>query len=193
MKGQKARSQAPRATFEGGQTALFKRIRKFGQDQPGPLQTPLTSLNLKKVMAYIQQGRLDVRKQITMKDLVDAQIFNTSVKHGVVLVGQAKLDVALDIQVTFSSPEAKASVEKMGGNVDHIYFTKRALRAHLKPEAFDFEPRRPGYPRPKLAWRHPGLLDITYKHRGLLEEKIELDAASAKKAAKQKNRQTGKK
>lgn len=70
--------------------------------------------------------------------------------HGV----HDKLDMPIHIEVTDCSKKAREIVEAAGGTVKIAYHNRLGLRAHLKPEKFEFIPRRAA-PPPKLMWKYP--------------------------------------
>jgi large subunit ribosomal protein L15 len=66
-KGDKARTGGgARTYFEGGQTNFFKRLRKFGFNN-GKFRKTFEPLNLNKLQVWIDTGRIDPNKKITMK------------------------------------------------------------------------------------------------------------------------------
>ena len=67
--GQKSRSGSkPRIGFEGGQTPLRLTLPKRGFHNPKRMV--FTPLNLCRLQQWIDDGRLDVSKTLTMKDFV---------------------------------------------------------------------------------------------------------------------------
>ncbi|KAI9176149.1 YmL10 [Blastocladiella emersonii ATCC 22665] len=142
-KGQKARrgTGKPRLGFEGGQTPLMKRIPKRGfKNIHGK---DLGKVNLDKLQRWIEVGRIDPSKPITMKELYDARLIH-SIKDGVKLLGDgaAYLRTPIHIEVTQASKTAIEAVEKLGGKVVCVYYNKLGLRALVKPHKFRVLPRR---------------------------------------------------
>eukprot|EP01121_Diplochlamys_sp_Union-15-3_P014263 TRINITY_DN4522_c0_g1_i2.p1 TRINITY_DN4522_c0_g1~~TRINITY_DN4522_c0_g1_i2.p1 ORF type:complete len:169 (+),score=26.93 TRINITY_DN4522_c0_g1_i2:34-540(+) len=71
-KGQKARSGGaiPKG-FEGGQTPYYKRLKKHGTKN-ALFRRLYAPLNLNRLQFWIDTGRIDVSKKITMKTLRDS-------------------------------------------------------------------------------------------------------------------------
>ena len=58
--------------FEGGQSNLAKRFPKRGfKGNKFNIKRPLEQLNLGRLAYFIEKGRVDITKTITMKDLFD--------------------------------------------------------------------------------------------------------------------------
>lgn len=153
-KGQKARSGGgPKPGFEGGQTPLRLRVPKRGfYNKFRRIYHPL---NLRKLKEWIEIGRIDPSKMITMKDLRDSGVVSRKIKDGVKLlgVGAEDFDFSLKIQISQVSNTAKEAIENAGGAVTTVYYNKLGLRALLKPEWFAKKGRvlpRPARPPPKL-------------------------------------------
>lgn len=168
MKGRKARNAVKKVWFEGGQTPLFKRLPKKGFSRAA-IATPLDNVTLGQIMQWVQAGRINPLEPITMKVLRDSNCVAGKVKYGVKLLakGHDHVIVPLQLEVSYSSQQARNSVERAGGKVSHVYFTPRALRAHLNPEAFPIKPKRDGVPKPKHMYRYPesNFYDVTWLHR----------------------------
>src|SRR6202042_50919 len=71
-KGQSARSGVRIKGFEGGQMPLYRRLPKRGFTPPSPL--PLNEVNLGRVQAAIDAGKLDAAKPIDVAALVEAGV-----------------------------------------------------------------------------------------------------------------------
>lgn len=156
-KGQKARSGAtPKLGFEGGQTPLGKRLPKRGF--VSPTAVVYTPVNVGRLQALVEAGRLDAGKTVTMRDLVAAGAVSKKAKHGVKLLGRGELKTRLSLEVSAVSPAAKAAVEAAGGSVTTVYYNGLNLRALLRPGWLAKVGRaqpRPARPPPKRA----GLFD----------------------------------
>jgi large subunit ribosomal protein L15 len=91
-KGQKARAGGGAGRgpgFEGGQTPLYQRVPKRGFNNKHA--TPMECINLDQVQLFVDMGRLDANKTITIKDLVDSGLVTCSrVKHGIKLLGRVR-------------------------------------------------------------------------------------------------------
>ncbi|KAL7749794.1 YmL10 [Sorochytrium milnesiophthora] len=142
-KGQKSRSGTgkPRVGFEGGQTPISKRFPKRGFTNVHALD--YAPLNLNRLQHWIDIGKLDPTKVITMKELCDSRIVH-GVKDGVKLLGDgaAYLKTPVNIEVAAASTSAIKAIEKTGGKVTAVYFNKLGMRALLRPHRFNVLPRR---------------------------------------------------
>ncbi len=69
----------------------------------------------------------------------------------------AELTTPLKIEVTDATPEAEELLRSAGHTVKKVFFNRVTLRAHLHPEMFDFAPRSPGIPPPKLRSKYAHL------------------------------------
>ncbi len=148
--------------FEGGQTPLARTLPKRGFVNKHRMV--FTPVNLGRLQDFIDAGRLDPSKTLTMKDFVDARLIDPRVKSGVKLL--AKLERARDefgnfafdeegkalyvpfrhtvnVEVSRVSREAKEIIESLGGRVTRVHYNKLGFRALLKPHKFP-----DGLPRP---------------------------------------------
>ena len=110
-KGQKARSGAPRAGFEGGQMPLYRRLPKRG----------FKNRNTKEIVA-LNLSVLEVFDNGTTVD-VDALIARGIVKHprdGVKILGNGELTKKLDVKVNAFSASAKEKIEALGGTAEVV-------------------------------------------------------------------------
>lgn len=157
--GQKSRSgNALRIGFEGGQTPLRLTLPKRGF--VNPKRMTFAPVNLSDVQRFIDLGRLDASKIITMKHLVDSGLVNKRVGHGVKLLAKLedlaidpaddekllvdddgeptlqKFTAKIDIEVSRVSKTAKELVEQNNGKVTKVHYNRLGLRALLKPHKF---------------------------------------------------------
>ncbi|MDE6603908.1 MAG: 50S ribosomal protein L15 [Lachnospiraceae bacterium] len=110
-KGQKARSGAPRAGFEGGQMPLYRRLPKRG----------FTNRNTKEIVA-LNLSALEVFDNGATVD-VEALIEQGIVKNphdGVKILGNGELTKKLDVKVNAFSASAKEKIEALGGTAEVI-------------------------------------------------------------------------
>ncbi|OLL23101.1 54S ribosomal protein L10, mitochondrial [Neolecta irregularis DAH-3] len=142
-KGQKARSgnRKPTPVFEGGQTPITRLFPKVGFKNPNA--KCLSVLNLDKLQQWIDEGRLDASKRITMKHLLKTRCVHV-IKDGVKLLGahRKRLKSKIEIHVSQASKSAIGRIEYLGGKIVCEYYNKLNLRALLKPEKFNVLPRR---------------------------------------------------
>jgi len=165
--GQKARSGGakPAPGFEGGQTPLYKKVRKFGFSN-ALFKRELAPLNLHRLKYLLDAGHIDPKQVITMKTLYDVNAVK-KFSHGVKLLGTGAdtFNYPINIEVTACSVTAKAAVEAAGGSVKSVYYNRLGLRALLFPEKFDILPRL-ARPPPKLMKRYPEWVEVI-KERNL--------------------------
>ena len=156
-KGQKARSGGgPKPGFEGGQTPLRLRVPKRGFHNPFSLD--YHRLNLDRVQEWIDEGRLDPSRTITMKDLRDSGVIRRKIRDGVKLLGNGAggLSTKIDLQVSSASSSARRAVEEAGGRVTTVYYNALGMRALLRPGWFEKKGRllpRPARMPPKMEGR----------------------------------------
>jgi ribosomal protein L15 len=82
QKGQR-RKGGVRLGFEGGQTPVYRRVPKMYFLRKSRFPSALQPLNLGKLQLWLDMGRLDASKTITMKHILDSGIvgkFSTGVK-----------------------------------------------------------------------------------------------------------------
>ncbi|KAJ2796478.1 YmL10 [Coemansia guatemalensis] len=141
QKGQKSRSgnSKPGPGFEGGQTPLTRVFPKRGFKNP--MRRELQPLNLDKIQHWINTGRLDATKPITLKSIFDSNIVRF--KDGVTLLarGAEHFTTPITIEVTKASQLAVKRIEELGGRVVCVYHNRLAMRALLHPEKFAVLPK----------------------------------------------------
>ena len=89
-------------------------------------------VNLDRIQLWVDQGRLDPTKPITMKELRDSRCV-TNIKDGVKLLarGSEQLKTPLDVVVSRASSAAISAIEGAGGSVTTRYYTPFAVRRVL--------------------------------------------------------------
>ncbi|MBU9725960.1 50S ribosomal protein L15 [Diplocloster modestus] len=110
-KGQKARSGAPRAGFEGGQMPLYRRIPKRG----------FTCRNSKEIVA-INLDALEVFDNdavVSVEALMEKGIIKNP-RDGVKILGNGELTKKLTVQANAFSANAAAKIEALGGKTEVI-------------------------------------------------------------------------
>ncbi|MBU9735091.1 50S ribosomal protein L15 [Diplocloster agilis] len=110
-KGQKARSGAPRAGFEGGQMPLYRRIPKRG----------FTCRNSKEIVA-INLDALEVFDNdavVSVEALLEKGIIKNP-RDGVKILGNGELTKKLTVQANAFSANAAAKIEALGGKAEVI-------------------------------------------------------------------------
>ena len=114
-KGQTARSGVRIKGFEGGQMPLHRRLPKRGFDN-SPFALKLNEINLGRLQAAIDAGKLDLNATIDAEALVKAGVMRRA-RAGVRLLGTGELKAKINIEVYGASKSAQAAVEKAGGSV----------------------------------------------------------------------------
>src|SRR5688572_25121433 len=127
VKGQKARSGVAIKGFEGGQMPLHRRLPKRGFNNI--FAKKFNELNLGRIQAAIDSGRLDGKKPITVEALKEAGLIRRA-KDGVRLLGHGELTGKLAFEVTGASQSAIEAVEAKGGTV-----TLKSITGRERPAA----------------------------------------------------------
>jgi large subunit ribosomal protein L15 len=154
QKGQRARNSV-RLGFEGGQTPLQKRLPKINHHDP--FARHLELLTLGRVQQWIDKGRIDPSKRITMYELVHSGCIRR-VKEGVLLQEGGPIAIPIDIEVTEATPGAAESVVKAGGRLTLAWYNRLGLRALIKPHkwaSIGLPLPRWARPPPKMEKRYP--------------------------------------
>ncbi len=140
-KGQKSRSGVSLLGFEGGQMPLYRRLPKRGFKNP--FSKDFSEINLGKLQAAVDAGKIDAKKNIDGAVLLAAGLVGKS-KDGVKLLAKGELTAKLTIEVAGASRAAVAAVEKAGGTViealsavaaEETAKPAKAKKAKAKPEA----------------------------------------------------------
>ena len=127
VKGQKARSGVAIKGFEGGQMPLHRRLPKRGFNNI--FAKKFNELNLGRIQAAVDAGRLDGKKPITVEALQAAGLIRRA-KDGVRLLGNGEITGKLAFEVTGASSSAIKAVEAKGGTV-----TLKSITGREKPAA----------------------------------------------------------
>ncbi|MEJ2434220.1 MAG: 50S ribosomal protein L15 [Pseudolabrys sp.] len=114
-KGQTARSGVAIKGFEGGQMALHRRLAKRGFRNT-PFAVKLNEINLGRVQAAIDAGKLDAAAPIDVTAMVKAGLMRRE-KGGVKLLGVGEFKAKAEFSVYRASKSAVEAVEKAGGRV----------------------------------------------------------------------------
>ena len=113
-KGQKSRSGVSIKGFEGGQMPLHRRLPKRGFKNI--FRKTYRAVNLDRVQAAIDAGRLDAGQTITEAALVAAGVIKSR-RDGVRLLAKGELKAKINVEVTGASKAAAAAVEQAGGQI----------------------------------------------------------------------------
>jgi large subunit ribosomal protein L15 len=153
----------------------------------------MSPVNLDRIQSWIDQGRLDPTKPITLKELAKSRCIH-GVKDGGVKVlarGKEELKTPINLLVSRASATAIEAIEAAGGKVTTRFYTKQSIKRLLKGQSVSsFLPlslaaRNPEgdvqAPKPfSLGYRLPdptSRKDIEYyrdpAHRGYLSHLVE--------------------
>ncbi len=79
------------AGFEGGQTPLSITNPPRGREKYNPFKVEMSPINLDRIQSWIDQGRLDPKKPITMKELKKSRCLHGVKKNGVKVLARVSL------------------------------------------------------------------------------------------------------
>lgn len=130
QKGQKARTGVAIKGFEGGQMPLDRRLPKFGFNNKR-FATKIAELSLGNLQKAIDAKKIDAKKDIDEKALIDAKIVRKA-DDGVKLIASGELKTKVTLKITKASKGAQAAVEKAGGKIE---FVIREVAPVVKKEA----------------------------------------------------------
>ena len=115
-KGQTARAGVRIKGFEGGQMPLHRRLPKRGFRNTAFAKV-LNEVNLGRVQAAIDAGKLDPAAKVDAEALVQAGVLRRA-RDGVRLLGSGEIKAKVAFSVHGASKSAVAAVEKAGGSVE---------------------------------------------------------------------------
>ena len=114
-KGQKARSGVSINGFEGGQMPIHRRLPKRGFTNI--FRKQYVEVNLGRLQAAIDAGKLDARKPVDSAALMGAGVISKP-RDGVRILGKGELtSKKLEIHAAGASKSAFAAVEAGGGKI----------------------------------------------------------------------------
>jgi large subunit ribosomal protein L15 len=113
VKGQKARAGVTVKGFEGGQMPLHRRLPKRGFRNP--FSTEYNEVNLDRIQAAVDAGKLDSSAKITIKSLVAAGICARPL-DGAKILGKGALTAKLEFEIAAASKSAVEAIESAGGS-----------------------------------------------------------------------------
>ena len=139
MKGMKARTGGKvNSNMEGGQTNIMRRLPKIGFNNKGIIE-PFAYINLGNLIYYINKGKIDPTKTITLRDIFEAGAVS-KIKYGLKLLGRGGKNLEklppINIEVSSATKPAIDMIKKYGGTVTCVYRTNLTIRHHLKPYKF---------------------------------------------------------
>lgn len=109
--------------------------------------TDLATVNLDRIQEWIDQGRIDATRPITVRELVQSRCIHQA-KEGVKLLGRGgsgsgngeenALKQPIHIVVSRASSSAIAAVEAQGGSVTTRFYTRSAIVRIMRKEMHPF-------------------------------------------------------
>lgn len=118
MKGQKARSTI-RPGFEGGQTPLYRRLRK----RRGLSKSSRNIGLFRRSYAEVNVGRLEqvfeAGSEVTPETLLERRIIR-QLRDGLRILGDGELTKSLTVRAHHFSASARAKIESAGGTAEVI-------------------------------------------------------------------------
>ncbi|RLL94316.1 hypothetical protein CFD26_100378 [Aspergillus turcosus] len=159
-KGQKQHGKVP-AGFNGGQTPEIVVHGERGFNNVFALD--LAPANLDRIQEWIDQGRIDPTRPITIRELAKSRCIHQT-KDGVKLLGCGAsaegnvLKQPIHIVVSRASASAIAAVEAAGGSVTTRFYTRSAIARIMKRETHPFI---------STAWSPESASDALLKAAGL--------------------------
>lgn len=114
QKGQRSRSGVATRTFEGGQMPVYRRLPKRGFTNP--FKKEFAPLNLDRLQAAIDAGRIDPKKTVDLPALRAAGLIGKR-KDGIRLLARGELKTAVTLEVDSASKAASEALEKAGGTL----------------------------------------------------------------------------
>ncbi len=96
----------------------------------------MSEVNVGKIQAWIDAGRIDATKQITPKEIIQSGLVGR-LRDGIKVLGGGKeaLRTPVDVLVSRASASAIAAIEGAGGKVVTRYYTRLAIRRLLKGQS----------------------------------------------------------
>ena len=124
-KGQKSRAGVSRrATFEGGQTPVNRRLPKRGFKHE--TRFPSSIVNLDNVEKAFESGA-----EVSLETLVNVGLADPA-KGGIKILGRGEITKKFDVKANAISAGARAKIEAAGGTVELIQAVKKGARKKSK-------------------------------------------------------------
>ena len=114
VKGQKSRSGVAIKSFEGGQMPLYRRLPKRGFNPIS--KTKIAKININRIQNLIDNKKINLNEVITLESLKKINIINKTYKKFKILAS-GELNSKINLEVNFSSNNAKEKIEKLGGTI----------------------------------------------------------------------------
>ena len=114
IKGQKSRSGVAIKGYEGGQMPLYQRLPKRGFNKPN--RKAFSVINLGLIQKFIDEGKIDVKADITEDALIASGLVRRK-KDGIRVLAKGDFTSKATITVTGASKGAVEAVSKAGGSL----------------------------------------------------------------------------
>ena len=114
IKGQTSRSGVAIGGYEGGQMPLYRRLPKRGFTKPNKLHYAV--VNLGQIQKFIDEGKLDIKAEITEDALVASGMVRRKL-DGVRVLAKGEIAAKVKLAVTGASQAAVDAVAKAGGSL----------------------------------------------------------------------------
>jgi large subunit ribosomal protein L15 len=114
IKGQKSRSGVAIKGYEGGQMPLYQRLPKRGFNKPN--RKAFSVINLGLIQKFIDEGKIDVKADITEDALIASGLVRRK-KDGIRVLAKGDFTAKATITVTGASKGAVEAVSKAGGSL----------------------------------------------------------------------------
>ncbi|WP_333712124.1 50S ribosomal protein L15 [Yoonia sp.] len=114
IKGQKSRSGVAIKGYEGGQMPLYQRLPKRGFNKPN--RKAFAVVNLGLIQKFIDEGKIDVKADITEDALIASGLVRRK-KDGIRVLAKGDFTAKANITVTGASKGAVEAVAKAGGSL----------------------------------------------------------------------------
>jgi large subunit ribosomal protein L15 len=129
-KGQKARAGSRKqATFQGGQMPILRRFPKFGFNNI--FASKYATINLGDIQKFIEAGKIDVSKEISIASLNAAKLLNRTL-DGLKVLNKGELKSAVKIVAAKWSKSAEEAIVKAGGSIAAVASTVKKLETKPK-------------------------------------------------------------
>ncbi len=132
VKGQKSRSGVSINGFEGGQMPLYQRMPKRGFNNP--FAKDYTTLTLRRLQEALDTKRIDGKKAIDEKALVEARVVRRAGKDGIRLLATGTLKDKVTLTLASATKSAVEAVEKAGGKVTLTQEDRKPLEKGVKKD-----------------------------------------------------------
>ncbi|KAL1895623.1 YmL10 [Sporothrix stenoceras] len=113
--------------FQGGQTPLITTwgVKGFVNHRADVM----SEVNLDRLQAFIDAGRIDATKPITPRELIESGLVG-KIRDGIKILARGKEDLRtpVDLLVSRASAAAIDAIEAVGGKITTRYFTKQSIK-----------------------------------------------------------------